>query len=299
MLTAKIIDPIVIKGKESNKAVSLTFDSYTSLFRSILVDTGDAVVFAREDFKIEDVNERACEIHQGTREEFLERDCRKLIDPSHRLFFARGIQSLEKGESWVREMKARRINGESFAADVTIKRTNIGNKTFFTLVIRDLTEYVTLKELLRQERSHRKEMYDTLRNLMRSFEKEKRGLERGICHKIESLLLPALNKIENESLAEVRNAYVDILRNQLLDLTKGFVQAIDAPFLKLTRTEMRICQFIQKGYAGKEIAEEMNISFETVQVHRRNIRKKLGLTGRNINLFAFLSTKPFLHTSKV
>ena len=127
-----------------------------------------------------------------------------------------------------------------------------------------------------------------------SFEKEKQGLERGFCHKIESLLLPALHKIESESLSEVRNAYVDILRRQLLDFTRSFAQAIDAPFLNLTRTEMRICQYIQKGYSGKEIAEDMNISFDTVQVHRRNIRKKLGLTGRNINLFAFLSTKPFL-----
>ncbi len=297
MLTANIPDPVPMNRKIPDETVALTFDSYTTLLRSLLVDTGDAVVFAREDFKIVDVNERACEVHQGTHKDFIGRDCRKLIDPSHRLFFARGIQSLDNGDSWVREMNALRFTRESFVADVTIKRMAIGRMVFFAVVIRDLTESVTLKELLRQERSHRKEMYNTLRNLMKSFEKEKRGMERGICHKIESLLIPALDKIEGESMAEVRNAYVDILRTQLVELTKTFSQAIDAPFLKLTRTEMRICQHIQKGYAGKEIAETMNISFETVQVHRRNIRKKLGLTGRNINLFAFLSTKPFLRTS--
>ena len=102
MLTEKkITDTIRMKGKESNETVSLTFDSYSALFRSILVDTGDAVLFTREDVKIEDVNDRACDIHLGTREEFLGRDCRRLIDPSHRLFFARGnLQTAGAGDRY-------------------------------------------------------------------------------------------------------------------------------------------------------------------------------------------------------
>jgi PAS domain S-box-containing protein len=295
MLTAHVTEPICTEKPKPGPPVALTFDSYADLFRSMLVDTGDTVVFVGEDLRIIDVNERGCEMHQGSLEDFIGKDCRKLIEPSDRLFFARGIQSLENGDSWVREMHAKRFDDTAFAADVTVRRMAIGDWVFFTVVIRDLTEPMVLKTLLRQERSHRKEMYNTLRNLMKSFEKEKQGLEGGIRHKIESLILPALDKIEGEPLAEVRNAYLDILRGQLVELTKGFTRAIDAPFLKLTRTEMRVCQFIQKGCAGKEIAEAMNISFETVQVHRRNIRKKLGLTGRGVNLFAFLSTKPFLN----
>ena len=56
---------------------------------------------------------------------------------------------------------------------------------------------------------------------------------------------------------------------------------------------MMICKYIQTGYSSKEIAEAMNVSFETIQVHRRNIRKKLGLRGRRTNLYAYLSAKQY------
>jgi DNA-binding NarL/FixJ family response regulator len=32
----------------------------------------------------------------------------------------------------------------------------------------------------------------------------------------------------------------------------------------------------------------MNLAFETVQTHRKNIRRKLGLRGKNVNLHSFL-----------
>jgi PAS domain S-box-containing protein len=297
MLTSKStwsVDKIVDMIPEAAIAeMALPFDSYESLFRTFLVDTHDIALFARADLRLLEVNKRACELHGGTARDLADMNCSLLIADTDRLFFIRGLQSLANRGAWSGEMNARRFNGETYAAAVTLKRLDLHRQTFYAIVIRDLTESDRLKQMLRQERSHRKEMYNTLRSLMKSFKKEKQGLERGIRHKIESLLLPALDKIETEPMADIRNAYVDILRSQLVELTKTFTRAIDAPFLKLTRTEMRVCQFIQNGCTGKEIAGEMNISFETVQVHRRNIRKKLGLTGRNVNLFAFLSTRPF------
>lgn len=281
-----------------NDTVALAFDSYGALFRSLMVDARDCAVLANADLSILEVNPRACELHAGTVNDFTGMNGSMLVEDASRLIFTRAIRALEKKEFWIGEMKARRLNGETFPATVTVKRLELHRQILYAIVIRDITETITTKQMLRQERSHRREMYNTLRSLMKSFEKEKQGLERGISYKIESLLLPALDKIEKESMIEVRNAYLDILRRQLVELTKTFSKAIDAPFLKLTRTEMRICQFIQNGCTGKEIAEEMNISFETVQVHRRNIRKKLGLTGRSVNLFAFLSAKPFLRSSR-
>jgi DNA-binding CsgD family transcriptional regulator len=60
---------------------------------------------------------------------------------------------------------------------------------------------------------------------------------------------------------------------------------------KLTKAEIQICQLIQSGSDSKEIAESMNISFDTVQTHRKNIRKKLGLSGRDISLFTYLNNR--------
>ena len=83
------------------------------------------------------------------------------------------------------------------------------------------------------------------------------------------------------------------MREQLTSLTKGFGVELDSRFLTLTRSELKICRMIQAGQGGKEIAQQLGISFETVQTHRKNIRKKLGLRGQKVNLYTLLSGKSF------
>lgn len=45
----------------------------------------------------------------------------------------------------------------------------------------------------------------------------------------------------------------------------------------LSQREIEIIQFIRKGFSSKEIAESLEISVKTVEVHRYNILKKLNL----------------------
>ncbi|MFW2365664.1 MAG: helix-turn-helix transcriptional regulator, partial [Desulforhopalus sp.] len=45
----------------------------------------------------------------------------------------------------------------------------------------------------------------------------------------------------------------------------------------------------QAGSTSKDIADGLAISIETVQTHRKNIRRKLGLSGKDVNLFAYLN----------
>jgi DNA-binding CsgD family transcriptional regulator len=47
----------------------------------------------------------------------------------------------------------------------------------------------------------------------------------------------------------------------------------------LTRKEVEIWNYIQKGLTGKEIAETLNISVHTVNTHRKKIYKKLRMVG--------------------
>lgn len=45
----------------------------------------------------------------------------------------------------------------------------------------------------------------------------------------------------------------------------------------LTQREIDVLRLIAKGYINKEIAEKLNISFNTVLSHRKNITTKLGI----------------------
>ena len=53
----------------------------------------------------------------------------------------------------------------------------------------------------------------------------------------------------------------------------------------LSPAEYRVAQLVKKGESTKEIAEELNLSTRTIEWHRMNIRKKLGINKKNSSIF--------------
>ncbi len=159
------------------------------------------------------------------------------------------------------------------------------------LVVERTRSLAESEQLLRQEKHQVEEMNVTLRNVMHSINDERREFGRNLARKVREQLLPALDKIRRESSAEVRGSYLNLLREQLIGLTSGQETELDANLLKLSKTEIRICRFIQAGCTSKEICDVLNLAFETVQTHRKNIRRKLGLRRVGINLHAFLAAR--------
>ena len=147
------------------------------------------------------------------------------------------------------------------------------------------------QNLLSQEKAQIEEMNVTLRNVMKTIESDRQEREQSISRKIRADILPALDKIKNEPATLVRSSFLELVREQLISLTTGFSSELDASMLKLSRTELRICRFIQAGCSSKEISETMNLAFDTIRTHRKNIRRKLGLQGKDINLHTFLASR--------
>lgn len=273
--------------------------SAETLLQEILFETGDSMLLADISGIVYAANTCATQIHRLPLSQIIGSDCLSLIAEAERPALHNVLQSLKDYESWSGEMKGIRENNQTFPMTILVKRLPLPDRPIFCLVIRDRSEHTELQELLRQEKSQRRELYITLRNLMKAFENEKKGLEGGISHKIETVLLPAIEKVRTETDTDIRNSYLYIMREQLIHLTKGFSRELEGRFLKLTRSELRICQLIQEGHSSKEIADLMHVSFETVQVHRRNIRKKLGLKGRKMNLYNMLSSRPLFQASSI
>ena len=272
---------------------AIHFDSYEALFRFLHLETGDSFILVHSDLKIIDADEQTTELYGISREDVIGQDFRGLVFSGDRHYLDRALGELGDFESWAGELLGVHKSGEQFPVDMTIKRIPFNMRSLFCIISRDLSEYKLLKERLRQEKANRREMYITMRNLMKAYEKEKTGVEKGISHKIDTLLIPTIEKIRREQSPKFRTTFLDLLQEQLIGLTRGFATEIDGRFLRLTRTEMSICQLIQTGQASKDIAARLKLSYETVQTHRKNIRKKLGIKGRKVSLYGLLATKSF------
>ena len=57
----------------------------------------------------------------------------------------------------------------------------------------------------------------------------------------------------------------------------------------LSSKELRVADLIRMNLSSKEIADSMNIATRTVETHRENIRRKLGIANEKVNLQNYLS----------
>lgn len=60
-----------------------------------------------------------------------------------------------------------------------------------------------------------------------------------------------------------------------------FIQRLSDRYSELSPTELKVCALLHIDLSNKEIAEMLCVSLRTVESHRYNVRKKLGLTGRS------------------
>ncbi|MCU0526621.1 MAG: response regulator transcription factor [Elainella sp. Prado103] len=68
---------------------------------------------------------------------------------------------------------------------------------------------------------------------------------------------------------------------QRQDKTSEAAPKIQVPFdVELTPTELRVVQFVARGMANREIAEELNVSQRTIESHVSNMLGKTGLHNR-------------------
>lgn len=82
-----------------------------------------------------------------------------------------------------------------------------------------------------------------------------------------------------------------VLTARLLQRHQPAAPPAEGPLDRLTPTERRIVQLIAADKSSKEIAAELSIHYRTVENHRTNICRKLGIEGANALLRFALQNK--------
>ena len=145
--------------------------------------------------------------------------------------------------------------------------------------------------ILEKERATLQEANITLKVLMRKIEQEKNEFEEQISANILGLIEPYLEKLSKAGLDRRQNNYLQIIKDNLDNIVSPFVKHSVAMDLRLTPTEIQIASLIKQDRSSKEIAETLTLSKQTIDKHRNNIRKKLGITHKKINLKTLLQAK--------
>lgn len=127
-----------------------------------------------------------------------------------------------------------------------------------------------------------------LREVIEQIEREKINLKEDIATTVNELLSPTLSRLKL-NLDDKAQKYANLLESQLKEITSSFGIKITNKTLGLTPREIEICNMVRSGLTSKEISDLLNISFRTVDKHRRNIRHKIGISKKRINLTSYLN----------
>ena len=143
---------------------------------------------------------------------------------------------------------------------------------------------------LKDEASRLEESNIALKVLLKERETDKEELEQKVLLNLNQLILPCLEKIKRLKLDARMKAYIAILESNLKAIVSPFSSNLASQFLRLSHTELEVANLIRHGYSTKAIAEMMNLAESTIDFHRNNIRAKLGIKNKKINLKTFLSS---------
>lgn len=151
--------------------------------------------------------------------------------------------------------------------------------------------FIARVKLVEAIEAHRKDLQESnsaLRVLLRQREEDRKELQESLLKNVEHLIEPYVEKLKKSRLVEEQRELVELLELHLEEITSPFTHKISEPLLGLTPTEIRVADLIRKGKGSKEVAELLGISEYAVVFHRQGIRRKLGLSGKKLNLQAHL-----------
>lgn len=210
-----------------------------------------------------------------------------LLGKRFRPSLQRAMKTIKGKEIYTDKMVVFDRDGLGFPAEAILRKITFSSHCLYQLILHDLTT----QEELRGKKAEVEEMNIALRQVIRSVEEERQELRVQLSNQVKSHMLPALEQVAKADSPEIRDGYISLIEGHLTGLTEEGMTDCDPELLRLSPREFRVCQLIQMGQSGKEISKFLSISFETLQTHRKNIRRKLGLRGKSTSLYQHLRQK--------
>ncbi|MEE4600761.1 MAG: PAS domain S-box protein [Desulfobacteraceae bacterium] len=150
---------------------------------------------------------------------------------------------------------------------------------------RELEHQVSEKTMeLKDKTKNLQEVNTALRVLLNKRDEDKKELEKKVLLNVREMIDPYINKLKKTKLDDAQKTYLGIIESNLSDIISPFVCGVSINLLNFTPTELQVANLVKQGKTTKEIASILNLSAKTIEFHRDNIRKKMGIKNRKINL---------------
>lgn len=138
---------------------------------------------------------------------------------------------------------------------------------------------------LEQKSRYLEEANTALRVLLSQREKDTREVQEAVLNNVRELILPHVEKLKLSAMdGGGQKMYLDIIEKNLETIVSPYITLLKRMNTHLTPQEIQVANMVKQGHSSKTIAGLLNLSMRTVDCHRANIRKKLGIRNKKANL---------------
>ncbi len=138
---------------------------------------------------------------------------------------------------------------------------------------------------------HEVSEYNTALNvLLKQQNKNMLDAQHELVSKLRGTVSPFMERLKRSGLDYTQVQLVKIIEDNLHNVTASYGRPnhMSAVYQQLTPVEIQVASLVRQGLSTKAIATTLTLSIETIGVHRKHIRKKLGLGNDVKNLRSYL-----------
>lgn len=158
---------------------------------------------------------------------------------------------------------------------------------------RDITEQKKIVDALKEREAQLilksntlEEVNAALKVLLQQREHDRKDVEDKFVSNVKGMVVPYIQRLQKVNLEPKYRAYLDVAMANLNEILSPFLTSLK--HFNFTPKEIEVATLIRDGKTTKDIAEIIGVKLSAIHSHRDNIRKKLNLNNKKINLRAFL-----------
>jgi PAS domain S-box-containing protein len=287
-----VITHDITERKLALEAVKISELKYRNLFNQAT----DGIMMMQIDGSSVTVNESFAKIHgYGSPKEMEHLKLSDIDTPETARLAPERLRRLLAGESMRFEVEHYHKDGHTIWLNVSCNVVNIEDQRYYLGFHQDITEQKRAEKILRKQEqdliTRAKELEEAntaLRVFFKQHSEDQKRVEEKLQLNVNELVMPYIEKLKKQNMGKQYLTYLELLELNLQNIVSPFMKNLSATYQNLTPQEIQIAEMIRQGKSSQEMAAVLNLSVRTVNTHRNNMRKKLKLRNRAMNLRSYL-----------